>query len=339
MDKVANRTESAPRGHGLSPREQQCLACLRRGLSTGETAAALGIGRSTLDAHLMSARRKLGVRNTSQALLALARHDTNGAGGGRPAGSAYRNLSEGQETLADDLSRAESFAEAWRALHDYAGRFGITSINFGLIADPAGTLDDRSYSLWSSLPEELMQLYYAMGGAPHDPVARYVARAGGRPIIADPEYLGGELIAMLPPAARAMVEGLLDTHLNRQLCIPHRDPATGAAYCLNFAFDVCHRHEFEAAIAALGPELSRTTAMFWEEVQRARLIAGARGLTMRQRQALTLLARGFTLSEMAEHMNVSLRSVEKFLAGARARLGTRTNAQSVYRAMVYRALV
>jgi DNA-binding CsgD family transcriptional regulator len=335
MEEVASGAGTSPAGRGLSRREHECLRFLARGLSAGETAAALGIARSTLDAHLMSARRKLGVRNTSQALLAFAR---NGADGGRRVGSAYRSLNEGQETLADELSRAGSFAEAWRALHVYAGRIGITSINFGLIADPAGTLDDESYSFWSSLPDELMQLYYAMGGAPNDPVARHVARAAG-PIIADPDYLSGDLVATLTPAMRAMVDGLLDSHLNRQFCIPLRDPATGAAYCLNFAFDVRHRREFEAAIAEHAPELARTTAMFWQEVQRSRLIAGARGLTMRQREALTLLARGFTLSEMAEHMNISLRSVEKLLAGARARLGTKTNAQSVYRAMVYRSLV
>ena len=42
---------------------------------------------------------------------------------------------------------------------------------------------------------------------------------------------------------------------------------------------------------------------------------------------------------MAERLNVSVRSAEKFLAGARSKLGARNNAQAVYRAMVYRVLM
>ncbi len=60
------------------------------------------------------------------------------------------------------------------------------------------------------------------------------------------------------------------------------------------------------------------------------------GLTRRQIEALTLAARGFSVAEIAEHMGVSLRSAEKTLAAARDKLGARTTAAAVYRAMVYR---
>ena len=318
----------------LTRREHDCLRHLGIGLTTVETAAALGISRSTLNAHLMSARRKLGVRNTAQALLAIANED-----GGRPPPAKREPWSIGRlevhQSLADQLSRCDTFAGAWRCLHEHVAMYGITTINFGVIADPMGALDDRSYSFWSSLPEELIRLYYEMGGAPADPVARYVVH-GTAPLISDPEYVMG--LEGMPPAVRAMGTALMDTHLNRQLCIPHRDPATGAATCLSFAFDVRHRSEFESIISARSLDLTEITRIFWDSVQHGRLLAEARGLTVRQREALALLARGFTLDEAADWMHVSLRSVEKCLAGARAKLGTRTNAQSVYRAIVYRAL-
>lgn len=332
-----DRPQSSSRvmGGALTRREHDCLRHLGIGLTTVETAAALGISRSTLNAHLMSARRKLGVRNTAQALLAIV----NEEGGRRPPARrepwSIGPRLELHHQLADQLSRCDTFAGAWRCLHEHVAMFGITAINFGVIADPMGTLDDRSYSFWSSLPEELMRLYYEMGGAPADPVAKYVAR-GTAPLISDPEYAIG--LEDMPPAVRAMATALMDTHLNRQLCIPHRDPATGAATCLSFAFEVRHRGEFESMIAARSLDLTEITRIFWDCVQDARLLAEARGLTVRQREALALLARGFTLDEAADWMHVSLRSVEKCLAGARAKLGTRTNAQSVYRAIVYRAL-
>jgi len=78
--------------------------------------------------------------------------------------------------------------------------------------------------------------------------------------------------------------------------------------------------------------------MFWHFVQRKRLLTRFVDLTGRQREALTLAARGFTSAEAADQMGISLRGAEKVLATARDKLGARTTPAAVYRAMVYRAL-
>jgi DNA-binding NarL/FixJ family response regulator len=143
----------------------------------------------------------------------------------------------------------------------------------------------------------------------------------------------------MPAPVRRTATALIESHLNRMLSVNHRDPVTGAATGCLFSFDVRDYHEFERLVAATGEELTRTTALFWDHVQRAKLLAEAPGLSRRQREALVLLARGYSLTQLAEELRVSVRAAEKLAAAARSKLGARTNAQAVYRAMVYRALV
>jgi DNA-binding CsgD family transcriptional regulator len=321
----------------LTPRERDCLGHLENGATAAMAAAVLGISRSTFNAHLMSARRKLGARNTTHALLMLARRripsrDMNGG-----SVSEIRDLPARLVGLVDALQAAESFSEAWRSLHVYASELGITNVNVGVIAEPTGALDPDNWSVWMSMPEEMFRLYYDMGGALADPVAHYIGH-GTRPLIVDPEYILEQAPRSLPPAMYRMAAALMDARLNRQLAIPYRDPMTGAPVGLVYRFDLRRRPEFQAAVAALSDELNQAAAIFWDHIQRAAFLSGVPGLSPREKEALKLLARGFALAEAAEHIGVSLRSVEKFLAGARAKLHTRTNAQSLYRAMVYRAL-
>jgi DNA-binding CsgD family transcriptional regulator len=226
------------------------------------------------------------------------------------------SLTERQISLADRLSRCEdSFLDAWLALHDYAAALGIRTINFWIVADPYSLIDDSTCAMWSSLPEENLRLYREMGGMTTDPCGLHIVRATA-PLIVDPELVRASFDGM-PAPVRRTATALIESHLNRMLSVNHRDPVTGAA---------------------TGEELTRTTALFWDHVQRAKLLAEAPGLSRRQREALVLLARGYSLTQLAEELRVSVRAAEKLAAAARSKLGARTNAQAVYRAMVYRAL-
>jgi DNA-binding CsgD family transcriptional regulator len=206
-----------------------------------------------------------------------------------------------------------------------------------VIADPTGHIACDNYSVWMSMPEEMVRLYFDMGGAMSDPVAHYIAH-GTRPLIVDPEYVLEQIPRSLPERVYKLASALMDTRLNRQLAIPYKDPLTGAPTAMVYRFDLHHRPEFEGAVVASSEELAQASALFWDHIQGAGFLSGVPGLSPREKESLRLLARGFNLAEAAEHIGVSLRSVEKFLAGARAKLHTRTNTQSLYRAMVYRAL-
>lgn len=53
----------------LSPREREVLECMARGLSNGEIAASLGISPKTLEKHVTSIFRKLGVTSRARAIV------------------------------------------------------------------------------------------------------------------------------------------------------------------------------------------------------------------------------------------------------------------------------
>ncbi len=319
--------------NGLTRREHDCLRHLEQGLSTTEAASALEISKSTLNAHLASTRRKLGVRNTTQALLVVVGERR---GTCRQPAVADGPLNERQIALVDRLSRSERFVDAWLALHDYAETLGIFTINFWIVADPYAALDDHSCAMWSSIPDELLQIYREIGGMVTDPSGPHILSAT-EPLIIDPEFYLDSLKAS-PAPMQTMATAVIDARLNRMLSVSQRDPATGAAIGLVFSYGIRGPHEFERAVAATRGELTQTTAIFWDHVQRAALLAGAIGLSHREREALVQIARGYPPKHLAERMSVSLRAAEKFLARARAKLGAKTNAQAVYRATVYRAL-
>ena len=321
----------------LSRRERDCLTHLELGLSSSETAAALGVSRSTLNAHLASARQKLGARNTSQALLIFAKLRA-GDRQSRIRLDCEASLTESQISLVDRLSQCDSFIDAWLALHDYTAAFGIRAISFWIVADPCLVIDDGTGAMWSSLPEENLRLYREMGGMTADPLGPQIVRATV-PFNIDPERFHRRLDGM-PVSVRRMATAMVEAHMNRVMSVNYRDPATGAATGCVFTFDyVRDYHEFERLVAATGEELTRTTALFWDHVQRAKLLAEAPGLSRRQRETLVLLARGYSLTQAAGELHVSVRAAEKLAAAARSKLGARTSAQAVYRAMVYRALV
>jgi DNA-binding NarL/FixJ family response regulator len=72
-------TENDPRWETLSPAERRVLLALSGGASNKDLAATLGLGESTVRAHLTAAFRKLHLRSRAEAVAFLGRR---GHGGG-----------------------------------------------------------------------------------------------------------------------------------------------------------------------------------------------------------------------------------------------------------------
>ncbi|WP_421725751.1 response regulator transcription factor [Bauldia sp.] len=320
----------------LSPRERDCLRLIAAGHTFSDVAADLGIARSTLDKHLASARHKLEARTTVQAVLRFEAEteavvDTDEA--------MWTELTDSSETaiaLVERLKSTRSFSAAWTALHASTADFGVVAINFGIVADPSGVISDRTYMFRSSAPAEMTNLYVAIGGHRVDPIPRIAVR-DKRPFVhIVSETARGLFADEMPPGLSDFLECLFDNKLDRQAFAPGSDPLTGATYGLNFIVGGIDPTAFRRTVPGQLPTLRRFAQLFWHYVQTHGLLRDFVGLNHRESEALRLVARGFRTAEVGDHMNVSNRSAETYLAGARRKLKATTNAEAIYRGMVYR---
>jgi DNA-binding CsgD family transcriptional regulator len=319
----------------LSPRERDCLRLLKTGLENGQVASNLGISVSTLHKHLFSARRKLGVRRTAQALLLYARANTPCRKQERPTDGAHGQT----PTLCDFAGALEqccTFDEAWNALRDHADRLGITTMASGVVAEPPGILTNGARVLKIMWPDHLVEMHQAMGGVKADPTVPYIV-THTESVLMDTECVLRTIRNEAPKPVLAFGEALLDGNFRFQLHQPGRDSVTGAPLMTGFAIEPHTIDDFRQN-AHVREQLRLMSMAFWDYVQGRQLLSPLPGLSHRQVEALKLVARGFTLAEIAEHMGVSVRFAEKTLAAARKRLGARTTAAALYRSMVYRVL-
>ncbi|MGH6735586.1 MAG: response regulator transcription factor [Methyloceanibacter sp.] len=326
---------SADAFHSLTPRERDCLRLLRQGLFTPQVASALGISVATLNKHLASARRKLGVIRTAHALLLCP---GDGLATESPRWSATSADLDGSSSICDFVGALETcatFHEAWAALRDYVSRFGVMR----MVTCLPGQSAHGGRPLATSLPNHVMQLYEDMSGEDADPTIYHAIMAQPTSVFFDNERVlraGDEI----PRPAAAFGQAMLDGNMRFALHQPDCDSLTAAPLVQGFFVDPHAVGDFRRNSAGNSRgTLQAISRTFWDFVQDKRLLRPMAGLTHSQVEVLALSARGFNLEESAEQMSVSRRSVERTLAGARMKLGARTTPAAIYRAMVYRALV
>jgi DNA-binding CsgD family transcriptional regulator len=323
-----------PALNSLSPRERDVLLLLRTGMLTPQVASSLGISVSTLNKHLDSVRRKLGVRRTTHALRLFAE--------GCPISTPQRlDVDGSSSTLCDFTSALEAcrtFDEAWDVLRDNADRLGVITNACGVSAEPPGLATNGVRAIRRLWPQQIVDMYYAMGGEQADPTIAYSVRQTDS-FVVDAECLLLGFRNEAPKQVLEFGEALLDTDFRFQLHQPGRDRLTRAPLLTTFNIPTHAISEFRRDAARIRETLRLMANAFWDLVQSRRLMASSiTGLSRRQAEVLKFAARGFTVAETAEHMGVSLRSAEKTLAAARKHLGARTTAAAVYRALVFRAL-
>lgn len=337
----AERTAPAGR-HGLAlpltPREQECLRLLADGLTTRGAAATLGIAYATMRNHLASARDKLGVRSTAAALVLCERR---GAGdwSRSDAMELHAAIEQGEAlvSLADALSKCDSFEDAWAALHNHLAGYGVHSVSFAIVAEPPGSFTTGAYMLGMSLPDEVCRLYEAAGGVACDPFAVLVANGIRRQTVRTRD-IAPEHVARLSPALRRFHAVLPDCGICAVTGSVVRDAPTGAPIAMPWNMTDGAESDMlrwpERYYALNGA----TTELFWRIGQEKRLFRWTIPLTVRQREALQNAARGDRTHESAARMGISPRAVELLLTQARKACRAPTTAAAIYRASVFRSL-
>lgn len=323
-------------GTGAIPftaREAECLRLLADGGTTRTAASRLGISPSTFAKHLAAARAKLGVHTTREALLLRERRDAP-----NEADTLAHMVGDASylADLATDLQACGTFDAAWAVYLRHAARVGAVSVNFGLVAEPPGQVTNGARILGMALPDELLALYAAAGGASKDGMMRKAA-LDLRPLNLDSEVLSPDLRAAMSRPLRRFSDALLDHGMRYVLGTPMSDPATGAYFATVFMFErqkASDIRRYEARHFRINRGMSAT---FWASLQERRLLTSFVPLTAREREALLNAARGFPTHESAERMGISQRALEKLLTRARAAFGAPSTPAAIYRAIVYRA--
>ncbi len=179
-------------------------------------------------------------------------------------------------------------------------------------------------------PEGVRRYTRLMG---HDPVLR-IAHRIRRPKLLHVERLGR--MAMTPEQEQLWHDPYVRSSALRAL-IPVTEAPDGGSWSVVFgsAHRRMDRREVDAAMpllwlaaAAAGARASVTEATDETEVR----------LSPRERECLLRLARGDRVDRIAERMALSNASVELYLAKARRKLGARTSAEAVAKAVLGRII-
>ncbi len=324
----------------LTPRERDCLRLLGQGLSTADVATDLGIRKSTLEFHLAAARRKLSVSTTRQAVVALFTPKPATASTTCDSEWPLLDAAEPDRLAADAgsaLAGAVGLNDGWNRLVRHVATFGAVETTIGVIAEPEGTFSIggrllRSTFLQPNVTDNLAE----PPDMANNPIGSHFAHQQvGR--LFDCEECFGPMSQNVNPVLRSIALAFLEQGRRYHYCQPGRDPVTTAPYVLFFSLDHTASTDIRKGRSNVPAALQAVSEVMWRMAQEHRWLAGYAGLTGAQTAALKLLARGFSMAEAAEHCGVSQRGFDKVLAAARTRLDARTNAQALFRAMVYRA--
>ena len=327
--------------YSLTDREGAVAALLAQGMTASLIAGRLGIAGSTSEKHVASLRRKLGVASTTEAAALLARFTAERAKeipawppSPSPDGPS---LSNEDRRLSENLRSAGDLASAIHVLRDHLAPEGVRAIYFAFLPmNVASFRRGQAIEEWAA-PEELVRAFREAGGLTASPIA---ARLFGEPdthvVIhgTDPDRIERELGLVLPvPLLRACERSGLGHSV-----------AFGSPFGCGFVgasifFDRDPRGtdgtELEERIRRLRADLLLTQSTLYAHGVLARTL----DLTLRERDALSLLAQGLDQAGLARELGCGERSVSKILKGARDKLRADTNTEAVSRAMAVNALV
>ncbi len=327
--------------YGLTDREAAVAALLARGGTRGTIAERLGISPSTAEKHLGSLRSKIGAHSTTEAAAIVARHSLVQAAGEPRLGTnphhEARQASLAEDELAATLAGIDDLDAAVLALRDHLSPLGVAAVGYGFV--PLNAVSFRrgeAILAWAGSPGPMEQ-HAATGGLLANPVALRIFAEPDREVVVDAagRCWNG------PPFEPAVPEALL------QACQADRLPvcvSLGSPFGCGFVgatlfFRGRGGEELARELPSLGPELRSALMSTQSSVFARGVLARTADLTVRERDALSLIAQGLTLDDAAARHEVTTRAFSGLLRSARTKLGARTNAEAITRAMALNALV
>lgn len=329
---------------GLTERESACAALLKLGGATQEIAERLAISTSTAEKHLVALRRKLGVSTTLEAVVSLFRLESDATsripeafGLVFPVSSQHDvppttdGSHDGRSLLAARLREAATVEDMLALLLDDLREDGVEALFYSFLPMAAasfrkGDLIQRacaSRSLRDALREDA-------GVTMGHTAARLFAEPDRDVVLTLDRAYEGEITPVVAGAC---------ARLGLDLGIALGSPF-GTSYVVLTAFGRSASCSAGEAGVEAHRRLLRDRLLLLQNVAYSfGALARTADLTLRERDALAMIASGHTMRQIAEQSSSSERAVGQLLGNARKKLRADTTAEAVARAMALNALV
>ncbi|MEL7106846.1 MAG: LuxR C-terminal-related transcriptional regulator [Pseudomonadota bacterium] len=318
--------------HGLTDRQAQCAALLTAGVHPADLAVELGIAPSTAEKHLAALRDKMGVADTIELCATMAARRSP------EQEIAFRCwqpvLPPEAETgdragLATRLQTASTLGAQLRHLRNHLAAHDIRHIYYAYV--PLSVRGFLMGDVWDHFeaPDTLVEAFHRSGGLLAQPMAMALFNAPGD--IATADYSAPET---LPKGAQTFARACLDHGAAAAIALGF--PSGGGF--VGFAMTVGSAEAF-ARIQADAAAIRSAAMLVHGSALTGATLAAMADLSVRERDALSALARGLGTGPAAAEMKISERAFGKLTATARRKLKADTTAAAIYKASALNALV
>ncbi len=321
--------------YGLSERQAQCASLLRNGVAPSDIPEVLGITVSTAEKHIAALREKTGQATTPQLCAFLSnrhtRRDAESFQWWQPVLPPEAHLGGASQPYAQKLQDSTTILQMLSHFRDHLAEFDVAHVYFAFV--PLSVRGFMAGDLWDIFfaPDTLSDVFNASGGLMSQPMALQLFNNPGD--LAYTSY-DDESLNALPTNAKAFGNA----------CRDH-----GAKCAMGFGFPVSagftgfaltlKRAMTPDELITKAPEIRAAGMLLQGYAHTNGALAALADLTVRERDALSALARGCDNKEAATEMKISTRAFSKLVAQARKKLKSKTTGEAIYKASALNALV
>ncbi len=328
--------------YALTRREGECATLLRYGVAAADLAERLAVTKSTLQKHLGCLRQKIGVKSTQELIVFLMQTDAD------DNIAAYHSWPPVSVSPLKDAAtvnlRYSALAEACRGklqliemlsvLRDHlAGDFGARYIFYSYSPlSVCGLVRDDVLRV-TLAPPSVASALQAAGPTLESPSAQKLfAKPDGFAFVdgRSDDY------EQASPGVKTFYDACMEDGVRYGVSFGF--PSGGAFVGVSVSLDESVENA-GALVDARGEEIRAAAMVMHNCAWTYGALAAAYGLTIRERDALSYLARGLRAVEAAAEMAMSERALGYLLIGARQKLNAATNAEAICKAAAANILV
>lgn len=217
------------------------------------------------------------------------------------------------------------------------GQLGIDQINYGFLDPAAAERAKASVTFLSTMQADWLSYYYDRDLHLTDPHVAFVRANNLLPY----RWSDASCAFLEDQSQRHTALETSEAGIRSALCVPLAAPhSPGVAVAGMTLGSTLPESELSRVVAGMEPQLVALVHLYHNStigaVTRAQLGMGE--LSARERDTLTLLARGMRQGQIADRLGISLSAVEQYLANARRKLKAANLAEAVAKGILHQAI-